>query len=474
MKRFHSSTTKLFFSVMLGVFAVLVLSQPAGAQQRNGRRIYEEQLRVRMDDHIPQAREMGLEAGGWFSFAFFQFDDTAARKKRTLRQFELRLWASVNLQGVHRGYVRGLTGWDDWNRGDNPNGRGDEDTDPQIERAWYQFNFTRWVQIKTGRRPPIGFKVKVGREYASLGTGLVLSLPLDLVQMNFTAGDWELMGLLAKTISRTNNIDDSASVSSHMQRNFWALQLRYNGFARHRPFAYYFVNTDHTQERPRDANQNYEYDSRYIGLGSEGTILLPDLRYHFEIVGEYGRSYAENQTATTERIRAMAMDFMLEYLFRTKMKPRISFEYIFGSGDSDRRLSATSTVGGNQAGTKDRAFNAFGFRDTGIAFSPKIANLNTYILGFSFYPFENTKLLRRMEIGTKVFMYHKHHTNGPISDTTATQNSAWVGWEWDVYCDWRITSDLTWTIRYGAFRPGAAFPNQSVRDFLYTAVTFSF
>ncbi|HOF17334.1 MAG TPA: alginate export family protein, partial [Phycisphaerae bacterium] len=59
-------------------------------------------------------------------------------------------------------------------------------------------------------------------------------------------------------------------------------------------------------------------------------------------------------------------------------------------------------------------------------------------------------------------------------DTGATKDSHWLGWEWDVFCDWRITSDLTWTVRYGAFRPGAAYQNDDCRDFVYTAFTYSF
>ncbi|MHC4981594.1 MAG: alginate export family protein [Planctomycetota bacterium] len=177
-----------------------------------------------------------------------------------------------------------------------------------------------------------------------------------------------------------------------------------------------------------------------------------------------------------DRICAWALDAQLEYLIEAPTHPKVTAEYMFGSGDSDRRLSATSTVGGNRAGTKDRAFNAFGFRDTGIAFGPSISNIHVYSVGASFFPFEKLEPLRKMELGTKVFFYHKAHDSGPISDTTATGGSRWLGWEWDVYCDWRLTSDLAWTIRYGLFKPGAAFPTgvDSPRHLLYTGVVFSF
>ena len=40
--------------------------------------------------------------------------------------------------------------------------------------------------------------------------------------------------------------------------------------------------------------------------------------------------------------------------------------------------------------------------------------------------------------------------------------------------NWRITSDLSWTIRYGAFFPGRAFDDRSCRQFLMTAVILNF
>ena len=57
-------------------------------------------------------------------------------------------------------------------------------------------------------------------------------------------------------------------------------------------------------------------------------------------------------------------------------------------GCRDRRLSTNSTIGGNLAGTPDNAFNAFGFRDTGLAFAPRVSNLHMFMVGASFFPLE--------------------------------------------------------------------------------------
>jgi len=328
---------------------------------------------------------------------------------------------------------------------------------------------------RTGQQPPIDFKFKVGRAYAEIGTALVLSMPLDLVQFDLTVADWSAKALLGKPIKSTSNIDRSEPVAGHQDRCFWGIEVAYEGFSSHRPFAYFLDNQDNTDPDPDLPSQSYGYESRYVGIGSEGSLLSPNLRYSTELVGQWGRTYSEGVSAGRDEICAMAFNLLLEYLFDCPTRPRVAAEYLFATGDDDRRLTTSATLGGNLAGTTDRAFNAFGFRDTGLAFSPRLSNLNIYSLDASFLPLESIEAFEKMEIGSKVFFYHKADASGPISDTTADQPSRWVGWEWDLYCDWRVTSDLVWTTRYGVFRPGAAFEqNDSCRDFLYTGFLLSF
>ena len=100
-----------------------------------------------------------------------------------------------------------------------------------------------------------------------------------------------------------------------------------------------------------------------------------------------------------------------------------------------------------------------------------MSNLHIYVLGASFFPLESVRMFNELEVGTKAFIYNKS-TSGPISDTSADATSRWVGWEWDIYADWRITSDLAWTIRYGFFQPGSAFSDRQCRQFR-TALTLS-
>lgn len=458
--------------LLAACLAAGLAAAPVSAQQ-DGLRIYQEQLRARLDEQAPQAREIGVDAGGWFDFGFFNYDDASRRMERTLRQYQLRAWGSVNIQGVHQFYVRGLTGYDDWNSGTGKSYQGDDAVEPQLERAWYQFDSGQLERNRTGLTPPVRLKVKVGREYATIGTGLVLALPLDMVQTDLTVGRATWTSLLGRTNPHLpNSIDHSELVAGHQERCIWGTQVSYD-LDRHRPFAYFLNNQDDTHPEPGDADQAYEYTSRYVGVGSEGTIVLPNLRYQTELVGEFGKTYSEGVRAGRDRICAAAFDAILQYFFQCATHPKLGVEYLHATGDDDRRSSSTSTIGGNRPGTIDHAFNALGFRDTGIAFSPASSNLNMYNIAASFFPLEKHELFRKMELGTKTFFYHKSAA-GPISDATASESSRWLGWEWDIFCNWRLTSDLAWTVRYGAFQPGEAFDDRSCRNFLFTGVLFSF
>jgi len=174
----------------LAAIVVLLPPAPALAQDAEDTRIYDEELRVALDEQMPLAREMGFDAGGWFNFAFFNYDDAAARKVRTLGRYALRGWASANIREVHRVYFRGLLQYDDWHSSDNPtNARGDDFTE-SVERAWYEFNLGQLMANQaSGRRPPVGLRVRVGRQFTTIGSAFVLSVPLDAVRLYVTTQD---------------------------------------------------------------------------------------------------------------------------------------------------------------------------------------------------------------------------------------------------------------------------------------------
>jgi hypothetical protein len=458
---------------LLILAAAAFLAVPAKAQE-SAYRVYNEQLRVQLDQQTPESRDRTVDAGGWLSFAYFHYNDTVGHEDRSLRQFQIRPWGSVDLQGAHQFYVRGLLNWNDWS---HPPAPIDQNSRFQgyVERAWYQFDLGKMIQSRGGEAPAANVIFKVGREYEEFGTGLALSMPMDLLEWRVILPNWEFKALLAKSIHDTDNpVDESSLVQDHQDRCFWGGQAMYTGLDRHRPFLYYFQQQDHTRPTFNDPFQSYDYSSQYVGAGSSGTVITPDLYYQTELVGETGETYSRNVTSGQSDICAWAYDGMLQYLFRSAMHPQVSAEYMTGSGDGDRLTSSSATVGGNQSGTKDNAFNGFGFRDTGVAFAPNLSNIHVYVAGASFFPLESVAWFKKMEVGAKTFFYNKANHDGPISDSALTNDDRWLGWEQDFYCDWRITSDLSWTIRYGIFQPGTAFVDRTSRNMLWTGFTLSF
>jgi hypothetical protein len=178
-------------------------------------------------------------------------------------------------------------------------------------------------------------------------------------------------------------------------------------------------------------------------------------------------------TQTRDDIEAYALDGRLDYVIPNEHLTRFSGEVILASGDDSRVASTTTTYGGNVPGTKDRAFNAFGLPDIGVAFSPAVSNLLMFRGGVSTFPFTQVKPLRKMQIGTDFYAFAKMDTDAPIDEVTT--DNRWLGLEPDVYMNWQITSDVSLSVRYGIFIPGDAIVNDGkMRQFLYTGVTVAF
>lgn len=448
----------------------------AAAQDLDGVRIYQEELRVRLDQQIPSLREVGYDAGGWFNFAFYHFDDDPSRRQRSLSQYELRGWASVNAYGVHSAYVRGLLRWNDWANDDNPTTWRENEFDEVVERAWYKFDLGRAIANQTGQTPDISPSVTVGRQHVELGTGLALSHALDAVRFDVDIRDLRFTALLGQTIRDWPGLMHDSILDSHNERCLYGFQLQYNYKGQHRPFVYYYKTIDHTSPAVASAVQRYDYSPEYLGVGSEGNLFLPDLTYKTELVAEWGKGYPCTTWSSQENICAMAYDLQLEYVFdEVQTDPRLFLEYLYASGDSDRQVAGV-IAGGNQAGTRDEAFTALGFRDTGVAFAPRVSNLHMLQIGARCFPLENKPLCDRLEIGTMAYFYMKDKGSGGMSDPSATVDATWAGWEWDAYCNWRITSDLSFSTRYGVFFPGAAFPGgyDNPRHFFYSGLSLSF
>ncbi len=447
--------------------------QAPGSAFLNQQRALEEEVRAALDTELPADQKIELDWGGWYSFNLFLFDD-GLNPSRTYRRHDLRVWGSGSLdQGAHQFYARLKLQHVDFNSGDSYDGNDDDWIGPNLDRGFYQFDLRQAAKVYQGKRLDWNLNVKVGRDYMELGTGYALSLPMDHVRVRMELGDWELLGLAGTTIRSTDDIDLSRPNAGNSERNFWGGQLTYTGFEKHEPFAYFFYNEDQNREgRPVYLFRDFDYDSWYVGLGSTGE-LVTDLRYSTEWVLEGGRSSGDRSGHDRDAIQAWALDAGLEYLAPTPKRPRFSLEYMFASGDPNRALSPTNTLGGNTHGN-DNSFVGFGYRDTGLSFGPRLSNLHVWRAGAAFVPFEKCEPLKDLELGTDWFLYWKNRRNGAVSDFTANRQSGYLGWEMDYFLTWRLTSDLSWTTRLGTFFPGRGFSDQTTRTFFLMGMTWSF
>ncbi|MEE9293729.1 MAG: alginate export family protein [Phycisphaerae bacterium] len=454
-----------------GWAAAAMAQRPEPDAFLNQQRAITDLIRQEREKLSPVTEDTQFDYGGSYSFFLFLYDD-GVNSSRTFRRHDLRLWARLGLdKGAHEFYARGRLSFVDFNPGDQFEEEDDVDG-MNLERGFYKFDLAKAMLASSGTRIDYNVEFKIGRDFTQFGTGYALSTPLDQVLLRATLHDLELTGLMGKTIGSSQDFDQVRN-PERTRRTFFGLQAKYRGLARHEPFAYVLWQRDHNRDVVPDTVQKFDYDSFYVGLGSTGEIV-PRLRYSTEWVAETGRSFSSGATVRRNNIAAWAWDLELEYLFNYKGRPRVGFEYMFASGDADRIVSPTSTIGGNSKGFKDTSFIGFGFRDTGLSFAPRLSNVHIWRLGGSFYPLEDHPKFNRLQLGTNWFLYHKHRSNAAVSDPTATDQSGYLGWEMDYFANWEVTTDFSATARYGVFFPGDAFPDETTRTFLLLGFTWNF
>ncbi len=198
---------------------------------------------------------------------------------------------------------------------------------------------------------------------------------------------------------------------------------------------------------------------------------------------EDGRSNPEAGTATdgtglagapdAEHIDAWALDASLHYSVNVITHPNLSIEYAFGTGDSDRSAKVVSTTPGNKEGTTDRNFLYFGYIDTGLGLSPRLANLQMFKFGLSMTPSEFVKK-RNVSLNTNFFLFRKDKKEAEISDNRAVKSHRNIGKEIDISVVWNVFSDLSVSVDYGRFYPGGAYYYDEARDNVSLTILYQF
>jgi len=455
-------------------------------EQSQRERSLDEPFRLLMDEQAPLNRRAIFDWGGWFRSSYWAYDEDVRRgpdQKESgfhgLRRQQLRLWGRFNLDQVHQVYARAKLDYYDWNHGSSFDHNDSDWEGVNLERLWYDFRLSR-ARLAYGSTPDeFDLSFRVGRQYVEFGTGLALSIPLDAILASAYYGDWQLTGLAAMSIPSTYNVDQSIPDNQKESRRYWGVQINYNGRRDHEPFVYYFAQEDQdfgmVRSDPTFGDQTFGYDSQYIGLGSRGRFFHRDLQYTCELVGEFGKSYAfAADPAEQQNIHAWALVTELRYLIPDKHFSQLAVEYLLASGDSDRRYSPTNTIGGNMSRTRDNSFVGWGYLDTGLVLAPRMSNLGMVRLDASTFPVNDMDIFRQLKVGTSLYLYHKQQSEGAISDSLSLKDSSFLGTGWDLYSDWRLTSDLAWMIAYGIFLPGDAFSSQSSRHLFFTGLTIGF
>ena len=464
-------TGLLVAGVAVGVLAASSPAQPRPEEVFQRTLFLERDIRERLEREVPPEQKALIEWGGFYVPSYTYYDDIDGGHAHLTRQ-DLRLWTQIYAGEVHRIFARMRLDYVDFAAGDAQGFRQHDLGGPNLEIGYYELNLTAAAQKYWGRKWPVQVVGRAGRQYIEVGRGIALGKILDAGLFEIDAKDFAFTGFAGRSIESEDNIDRSVPGFTRSRRTFYGGELRLTGLERHEPYVYFVLQRDWSEEKPVTRFQDYRYDSQYYGIGDRGS-LASNLRYEVEAVWEKGRSVANGQQDADEPIRAFAFDAEVDYYMDHPLRPVFTGEYGYASGDGDRGRATTAFLG-NTMGTDDDAYQGFGYVNSGLALGARFTNLQFLRVGGRFTPYEKKTGAGRIDVGGDYYWLFKTDKDGPISDFRAVDTSGDVGQEIDVFVEWRILSDLSWSIRYGRFFPGQAYGDRKPRDFLFTALNFSF
>lgn len=435
-------------------------------------------FRLPVDPSLSLVERSEIDVGGFASFSFVHLVDSENNARR-LAQPEVTLYGRFVLDGAHRAFVRARAQYRAFSEGDSFDERGDTWTEPWLERYWYEFDLASAMTATGGAAPDVNLNVRVGRQFVDWGAGLALSEQLLAARATVTFGPFDILGLAGVTPTDRSVIDFDASrdgFDHDTERAFFGGQLRYTTERTDTIYAYVLHMADWNSDRPRAAivgDVDFDYDATYVGIGASGPIG-GELLYLGEFVYEFGESTSDPLQGPQRRedIRAFAARGQLTYVRPDLRGLRVEGEIIAASGDDDRFVS-TDTIGGNAPGTDDTGFNSLGYANTGLAFAPSLSNLLIFRAGASAFPFQDVAELEQFQVGVDLLLHNKLDADAPIDEPT--NDDMFLGFETDVFVNWRIFSDLAVTARYGVFFPGDGIAAETdVRHFVFLGATLSF
>jgi len=473
-------------SIVHTVVVCLALASTALAQtdlERFNRQLEQihRHTRLQVDTQVPPGQRALVDYGALFTTSLWVIDDEN-QKTHVARQQELEGYMQISIDGVHELFLRGRSLYVDFNTGDSFDGHGDDWVEPTLERAYYSFDLKRYLAAYEGKSSENNLLLRAGRQLAHWANGLVLSRNIDGATVKVTLDKLDLDLVAGVTVPGNTDIDSSRpGFDGDTHRGFYGGMLTYDT-GTHKPYVYYLSQRDYNPDETLTTGAvttRFDYDSWYLGCGSDGSFGDQWL-YRLELAYEGGSGLSNSFDLTSglpvpqtdEDISAFAADLQVDYLLQDSNNTRLTGHVLVATGDSDR-LVATDAFGGNESGTTDHAFNAFGLIDTGLAFAPDVSNLVMLRAGASTFPMPNSRRFRRLQVGTNLFLFGKTDTDAPIDEQT--NNSFYLGAEADVFLNWQITSDLSLPVRYGVFFPGSAIAaDKDTRHFVFVGLVLAF
>ncbi|HUU10240.1 MAG TPA: alginate export family protein [Phycisphaerae bacterium] len=464
--------TGLFLAgTVLGFMALPASAQPRPEEVFQRSLFLEKAIRDRLEGAVPTDQKTLIEWGGAYIPTYTFYDDVDGGHAHLTRQ-DLRLWTQVYVDQVHRVFARMRMNYVDFAAGDAQGFRQHDLGGPSLDVGYYELDVSAAAEKYGGRKWPVRLTARGGRQYIEVGRGIALGKILDAGLFEIEARNFSFSGFAGQSIESEDNIDRSTPGFTRSRRTFYGGEFRYTGIDRHEPYTFLVIQRDGSEEKPATPFQDYRYHSQYYGVGSRGS-LAPNCRYELESLWEFGRSVANGQQDDDEAIRGYAFNAEVNYYCDHPLRPVLTGEYGYASGDGDRQRATTAFLG-NTAGTADQAFQGFGYVNSGLALGARFTNLQFLRMGGRFTPYEKKTAAGRIDVGADYYFLFKADKDGPISDFRAADTSADVGQEIDVFVEWRILSDLSWTFRYGRFYPGQAYLDRKPRDFLFTGFSISF
>lgn len=368
---------------------------------------------------------------------------------------DVRLWMMASYQQRGLLYLRVKDSYIKRKTGSGYTGIGDDNAGPSLDMGYVKLNFKPVNDMPSD--------VIVGRQYLYVGRGISYSNVNDGVKFTFRPKNFYIKEFFSHTLPNEDNLDTSVpNYEKEGERIFWGNEIAYTGIEDLIFYLYGLIQRDRTDKNPIPT-QDYRYNSQYIGLGFE-THSKKNLDYWFEAIKEDGISFTDTASVALEKknIDAWGLDTGTRYVFDTLLHPGCELEYAWGSGDGDRSSVTDTKSGGNKFG-EDENFLYFGSFFSGYALSPRLSNMRIYKLDLFLKPFEKLPLANTKDIslGFKYFVYRKDKAGGGIYDTEATLANKDVGQELDSYLYWQLSQNWYFSLRYGIFFPGKAYPSST-------------